>query len=139
MPAQPNVIQHPDEFPIEFHPNHRDPIPTCDKQGLQLLCRSQQAYQQGLVLDISVPSISQQAPVTSIVERCIRDEANRRYELSLCFPCSDTQMRIRMLEQLCYIQRYRQHILVNEERQLDEQDAALEWIKHYAHLFPAIT
>ena len=134
-----NTIQHPDEFPIEFHPNKNTLSKTYSEQTLQLLCHSPQAYPQGTVMDISVPTIGAHAQVTGIVDQCVRDEDHNHYALCLHFPSHDAQMRIRMLEQLCYIQRYRQHILDSEGRELDEQGAALEWIKHYAHLFPCIT
>lgn len=44
--------------------------------------------------------------------------------------------RVRMVEQVCAIERYRQEIESNEGRALNPQEAAREWIGKYAGRFP---
>lgn len=44
--------------------------------------------------------------------------------------------RVRMVEQVCAIERYRREVETNEGRVLTPQDAAHEWITRYAGRFP---
>jgi len=43
-----------------------------------------------------------------------------------------------MVEQLCYIERYRREVREKEGRELDSSSAAAEWIAKYAANFPRI-
>ena len=43
-----------------------------------------------------------------------------------------------MVEQLCYIERYRRETLEKEGRDLDSTQAAMEWVSKYAASFPHI-
>lgn len=43
-----------------------------------------------------------------------------------------------MVEQLCHIEHYKAEVLAREGRQLDGEQAAREWIRKFAHGFPAI-
>ncbi|MHB8453858.1 MAG: PilZ domain-containing protein [Acidiferrobacterales bacterium] len=42
----------------------------------------------------------------------------------------------RMVQQVCHIEHYRKTVRENEGRELSRQEAALEWIRNYAHDFP---
>lgn len=42
-----------------------------------------------------------------------------------------------MVEQVCYIENYRQEVLRKEGRQLDGEAAAREWIDRFAASFPS--
>ncbi len=127
------VIRHPDEFPIELDLKKTDSI-LQPLSSLQLVCHSNTAFLSGESIAIKIPSVSSQLEVNGTVESC--EHIHNGYELGITFN-SDALMRIRMLEQLCYIQRYRNHVLTVEGRDISDQDAALEWIGKYAHLFPS--
>jgi hypothetical protein len=43
---------------------------------------------------------------------------------------------MRMLEQVCHIESYRKQVRVNEGRELNDEEAALEWISRNAAGFP---
>lgn len=45
--------------------------------------------------------------------------------------------RVRMVEQVCAIERYRKEVEADEGRTLTPQEAAHEWISRYAGRFPA--
>lgn len=127
------LIRHPDEFPIELNVlgSLKDPV---SKANLQLICHSERPYQSGAVIAIKIPSISHNLEVSGTIQSC-QSIANG-YEVGIGFNSEDAIMRMRMLEQLCYIQRYRKYVLNTEGRELSDQDAAMEWIGKYAHLFP---
>lgn len=130
-----HYIQHPQEFPIELNRSCTSGTNKPGSTQLKLVCHSTQAFGSGEQLNIRIPSIQPELAVTGQVDWCA-DQGNG-YELGITFPCDDQLMRIRMLEQLCYIRRYRTHVMQEEGRDLTEQDAALEWISKYAALFPS--
>ena len=52
------------------------------------------------------------------------------------FTEEETAYAVRMVEQLCYIEHYRQNVLQSEGRELSGEEAALEWIEKFAGNFP---
>ncbi|WP_299177912.1 PilZ domain-containing protein [uncultured Neptuniibacter sp.] len=126
-------IRHPEEFPIELRPqdSHMNPHHS---SSLQLVCHSDIPFESGDNITIKIPSIASNLEVLGTIQSC--EGTHNGYELGIAFTNIDALMRIRILEQLCYIQRYRKHVHEFEGRELSDQDAALEWIGKYAHLFP---
>jgi len=59
------------------------------------------------------------------------------FVIGMSFRNKSEAFRMRMLEQLCYIEHYRQSMLEDEGRELNSQQAASEWIDRYAAAFPA--
>lgn len=135
MGEQKIFIRHPDEFPIELdlQESHQT---ISDTSQLQLVCHSEKPFHSGEAIAIKIPSIASQLEVSGTIDSC--ENTPNGYELGITFNGSDALNRIRMLEQLCYIQRYRNHVLKVEGRTISNQDAALEWIGKYAHLFPCV-
>ena len=43
---------------------------------------------------------------------------------------------LRMVEQICHIEHYRNELLQTEGREISSEVAAKEWIEKYAHTFP---
>lgn len=126
-------IRHPDEFPIELNIQESQPTPF-HSAYFQLVCRSSQPFHYGDSIAIKIPSVATHMEVKGTIESC--KNSDNGYEIGIGFNNEDALMRIRMLEQLCYIQRYRAFVQSTEGRALSEQDAAIEWIGKYAHLFP---
>lgn len=127
-------IRHPDEFPIELDIKESNSLSTTPP-SLELVCHSDKAFHSGEGITLKIPSIAAQLEVNGTIQSC--NNASNGYELGIAFGDNCALMRIRMLEQLCYIQRYRNHVLTVEGRDISDQDAALEWINKYAHLFPS--
>ena len=94
---QHNSIRHPDEFPVEFHPSNFDTVHTRTEQDLQLICRSQQAYNSGDTMDMTVPGFNQEYAVTGIIDWCKHNQDGESYELAIRFPNDEAKMRVRML------------------------------------------
>lgn len=61
------------------------------------------------------------------------------YELGIQFSSEADAFAARMVEQLCYIERYRNEVLAREGRVIDSQTAASEWISKFAASFPHIS
>lgn len=126
-------IRHPDEFPIELDTTESNSH-LSNTSSLELVCHSDKAFHSGEGITLKIPSIASQLEVNGTIQSC--NNTLNGYELGIAFDDNSSLMRIRMLEQLCYIQRYRNHVLTVEGRNISDQDAALEWIDKYAHLFP---
>lgn len=60
------------------------------------------------------------------------------YETGVVFDCPKTAFAVRMIEQVCYIEQYRQQVSVTEGRELTIDSAATEWITQHAASFPEL-
>ena len=58
------------------------------------------------------------------------------YEVGVMFMNSDSDFKVRMVEQVCHIEHYRKEVLETEGRMINGEEAALEWIKKHAKDFP---
>jgi len=63
-------------------------------------------------------------------------DAGNDAELGVEFLNADDAFKARMVEQVCYIENYRQQVLNAEKRELSPEDAAFEWVEKYAAMFP---
>ena len=61
------------------------------------------------------------------------------YETGIVFDCPETAFAVRMIEQVCYIEQYRQKVSLTEGRELTIDSAATEWITQYAANFPELS
>jgi len=62
--------------------------------------------------------------------------SNNHYDVGIQFIDAKTEFAIRMVEQVCYIEKYKRDVLEKEGRKLTGEEAAVEWIKKYAKKFP---
>ena len=58
------------------------------------------------------------------------------YDIGIQFTDTQTEFKIRMVEQICHIEEYREHVQKKEGRKLSGEEAAREWIEKYAGDFP---
>ncbi len=66
------------------------------------------------------------------------EKSGSGYEIGVEFESSRDVYRLRMIEQICHIEHYRNEVARIEGRKLTAQEAAQEWIAKYAGDFPAI-
>ncbi len=59
-----------------------------------------------------------------------------RYEVGVEFDQKNDPFLTRMVKQICYIEKYRQDINREEDRELSSEEAAKEWIEKFAKDFP---
>lgn len=62
--------------------------------------------------------------------------ANQHFEVGVKFRDAGTQFAVRMVEQICHIEHYKNQVLRQEGRRLSGEQAATEWIGKYAADFP---
>jgi hypothetical protein len=58
------------------------------------------------------------------------------HEIGVRFHKAASMETVHMVEQLCYIEQYRQQVRHNEGRELSSEQAAQEWVERYATELP---
>jgi hypothetical protein len=130
-------IRHPSSMPIDFQVVGGD-------EGLErlrnisaggLCFASQQAMEPGELVHVSIQLGEERFEADGRVAWC--HGVNGHHEIGLSFRDAATVFAVRMVEQLCYIEQYRQHVRHTEGRELNSEEAADEWIARYAAEFPS--
>ncbi|MCG8324197.1 MAG: PilZ domain-containing protein, partial [Thiotrichales bacterium] len=63
-------------------------------------------------------------------------QTDQGYDLGIRFADDVDVFRMRMIEQICHIEHYRQEVEISENRRISSEEAAVEWIEKYAEDFP---
>ncbi len=135
--AKRRFIRHPFDIPIEVEagiqarvsPTLRD---VCDG-GISFQTR--QPARPGQRLRIRIPLLQPTFEAEGEVIWCEAATAGG-YEVGVSFLNPEDAYRARMMEQICHIEQYRREVEVGEGRQLNDREAAMEWIERYAPNFP---
>lgn len=131
-------IRHPSEIPLRYQvmqsegrsaDNHLQNIST---GGLAFHCnhRIRPDAQVQVSIDIQPPAFT----ATGTVVWCNRNGDG--YLIGLRFDDREIDYHLRMVEQVCHIEQYRQQISRREGRKLNAEQAATEWIARFAEDFP---
>ncbi len=130
-------LRHPSDVPISYSlrevvANRSDYLRNIGEGGLCFASRL--SIHPGTRIHIEIPIAEPVFQAEGIVVWC--RPSDTIFEVGVRFECVDTQYGIRMVEQVCHIEHYRQEILKIEGRILTSEEAALEWIQKYAAHFP---
>ena len=132
-------LRHIAEVPIEVCYSNSTEIETKNTHdisfgGLSFQSKKPLPLTQELTLAIRItqPYFVEEAQVTWC------KKINSCYEIGVKFIATDAIFRIRMIEQVCHIEKYRQDMLETHGRALTAQDAAMEWINKYGADFRPI-
>lgn len=85
---------------------------------------------------VSIPVLEQENELIGNVVWC--EKTDRGYEIGIEFEKSRDTYRLRMIEQICHIEHYRNEAKRLEGRELTSQQAAEEWIARFAEDFPEL-
>ena len=132
-------IRHPATVPIEIEELEGDvnynfnTLSNVSFGGIS--CFSAEPIEKGKKLKIRVNCVN---PDFEIIGKAIWCRAkNDLYEIGVEFVVTkDEVFHLRMVEQICHIEHYKNEILRTEGRELSSEEAAQEWIKKYADKFP---
>jgi hypothetical protein len=133
-------IRHPVDIPIEASVAESmsvDRIPhahSLSRGGLAFRCR--QLATPGSYVHVRIAYIPPGFESDAQVVWC--REVGDSVELGVQFLNSEDAFQARMVEQICFIEAYRQEISRTEGRLLGPEDAANEWIAKFAANFPEI-
>jgi len=132
-------IRHPSDIPISYNVQGADSgifgnLNNISNGGL-CFCTTDAIVINTFIV-INFPIIHSKANLQGIVVWC--NPINEVFDIGVKFPDKESAFRVRLIEQICYIEHYRRTVFLNEGRNLTSQQAALEWIEKFASDFPAI-
>jgi len=113
---------------------------SCQPQQLENISEggvcfhSEQALGPGTHVRLSIVVRERDFHAEGIVTWC--QQEGDGYQVGVRFDDSATAYTMRMVEQVCHIEDYRQQTAQREGRQLSAAEAASEWVKRYAEKFP---
>jgi len=130
-------IRHPSDVPIVI-----SPLSNSQQLSLQLnnvsmggLCfDTPSQLSVGSVVKIKISRVRPVFKVSGIVQWC--DSIEGHYEVGVKFIDNEDAFKVRMVEQVCYIDQYRRQIKSQEGRRISEDTAAVEWIQKHGAEFP---
>jgi len=119
------------------------PIEVCCSDSTRVVCKNTHDISYGglsfksdrpiplnqklsLAIRVTQPNFEEDA----LVAWCKKCQAS--YEIGVEFIKEDAIFRIRMVEQICHIEKYRLDMREIYGRELSAEDAAIEWINEYA-------
>ncbi len=132
-------MRHPTEIPIEVvqEPNSNRGMKQLHDISYGGLCfDSQTCLKKDFLVRIRMKVADAGFDVQGRVVWCRKK--SEHFEVGITFTGEDEANRVRMVEQICQIEKYRQQVLKSEGRRLTTQEAAFEWIKKYAAGFPGV-
>lgn len=137
---KPGYIQHPCSIPAQISLCEAPYTESHQKDasihtGISLVTDTFFATGTELEVEISIHQPGFKA--TGKVAWCLPIE-DGLFRTGICFNDADTAYKVRMVEQLCYIEQYRRTVEREEGRKLNQEDAAREWITYFAKDFPAL-
>ena len=129
-------IRHPADIPLHIaHDGYRDDQARMRNISGGGLCFESPAFvppRQRIHIEIK----HCQPPFCAEATVCWCRKAERGFEIGVCFDDEQVHFAMRMTEQVCHIEAYRQRVLETENRELTQEQAAQEWIERYAAMFP---
>jgi hypothetical protein len=131
-------IRHPDEIPAKVNSclhtaKACKELQNSEFMGISIACDRHHPI--GTALDVMIPINGTLFETVGFVSWCHADSENR-YRVGIQFDDPDIAYSVRMIEQLCHIEAYRQRIESKEGRHISQESAAAEWIQIFAHDFP---
>jgi hypothetical protein len=88
------------------------------------------------LIEITIPVFQPETLMRGMVVWC-RPSEEGGFEVGVRFEDADMHFRMRMVQQVCYIEQYKKDLLEKEGRRLTGEEAAREWIERFAGDFPA--
>jgi hypothetical protein len=130
-------IRHPASIPIFYDlvdraSNRKDYLKNISHGGLCF--QSKQAIETGACLLLQIPFTRPVFKEQGLVVWCQATDGH--YEVGVQFTTVQTEFRVRMVEQVCYIEEYRHDLFAKEGREVSSEAAATEWIMQYGRDFP---
>lgn len=132
-------IRHPIDIPVEISNMGREifqPKPVDNICAEGMCFESENFVPVGSTIDIKIHCSRPLFITRGQVVWCKKKK--ERYSVGVQFTEGHEAFRLRMVEQVCYIEVYKKNVLEKEGRALSTKEAAQEWIDKYAASFPDI-
>lgn len=139
-PVDRRYLRHPTGMPIHFVLS--GDLPVC-REYLRNVSEGGLCFQAvipvepGSCLEVRIPVGDRLFEAMTIVQWC--RTVGQAFEVGVQFVDADDQYAARLVEQLVYIEEYRQELAREQGRQLSSEEAAAEWIAQFAADFPTLS
>jgi len=136
-----SYIRHPSDVPIEVVEEEgslQSGVPQLQNfshGGLAFIAKKPQAL--GSIVKIRIPFVQPPFETTGTIKWCKPNEDS--FEVGFEFLDEKDEFKIRMVEQICHIEHYKNEVFAKEGRKLSGHEAAVEWITKFASQFPGET
>lgn len=130
-------IRHPTDIPIGCQaPNLQiDGSPRMRNVSHSGLCfTTKSCINRGSNVHLTIPVNGEDFEVDGVVMWC--HDMETHYEMGVKFSDEKTEFSVRMIEQLCHIEQYRNEVKSKEGRELTSEEAGREWVSKFADDFP---
>ena len=134
-----HYIRHPSTIPLAFNVKHeeRKTLATdVGEGGLCFVC--QHPIKEGEHIHIMISCLQPKFDADGVVRWCCKQDDND-YLVGVAFQQQSVVYSVRMIEQICHIENYRQLVKKEQGIDLSSEQAAKQWIKKYAHTFPTLS
>lgn len=129
-------IRHPTDIPVQIEVKSQSEqqrqIRNVSYGGLAFV--SDTSIESGAHIQIYINVVDPPFEAEGIVTYCRQRQGH--YQVGVEFIRRNDLYIARMVEQICHIQQYKQHVARQEGRQLSAEEAASEWISKFASMFP---
>jgi hypothetical protein len=130
-------IRHPAKIPIEYAVNRDDPVSGIHAHNVGecgLAFHTDHKLTPGTRINLRIPLVDPPFETVAKVVWChLRGDG---FETGVEFSRSDQAYSVRMCEQVCHIENYRNEVKAAEGRELTPEEAAAEWVSKFAAKFP---
>ncbi|MGB1239846.1 MAG: hypothetical protein ACPG4U_16630, partial [Pseudomonadales bacterium] len=131
---------HPREVPVQVvvSDDQAETPEGGNSQGTGVYVPTTQPFAINTRVEVEINVQSPPFMATGYVSCCEPCASGKGYRLGVIFDCPETAFAVRMIEQICHIEQYRQQVSVREGRELSSDSAAQEWIRLHAADFPEL-
>jgi len=131
-----HYIRHPSSVPILFSVESGGSAREClhDVSAGGLCFEARIRLEPGTEIHLAIPVRRPPFEADAVVAWCHTTDAG--FRVGVRFSGEESVFALRMVEQVCHIEHYRQDVLKREGRELSSEQAAAEWIARYADKFP---
>ncbi|MEX6502832.1 PilZ domain-containing protein [Pseudomonas zhanjiangensis] len=132
-------LRHPSNMPVELVLRKQAFLPTQRLHNISLggvACNSSRGFRRGTAIELRIPLLGELARYAGVVAWCHKQTDD--YLVGVAFLDEDTLFRARMVEQVCQIEQYRQHLEQSSGKQLPIEAVAQEWIAQHAADFDQV-
>ena len=132
-----HVTGIPIEVNLEYHDDYHGEDDTITNVSLGGLCFvASDRLDVDESIQVRLPVLNQEQTLAGRVVWC--NKTARGYEVGLEFDDPDEVERLKMVEQICQIESFREKLEQDDGRRLSSEQAAREWISRYAGDFSAL-
>ena len=129
-------IRHPVDIPINYQlleqQQEKKKLKNVSRGGLCF--KTNESIPVGVAIHVEIPACQPKFESDGIVVWCSRSDDT--YDIGVQFDDCSSEFNLRMVEQVCYIEHYKNYVWEKEGRRLTGEEAASEWIQKYAAIFP---